>query len=193
MNCHERDEIPGYLQGSGYQHTVIMSSSQDTYVSNTSPLPYHQIIVLSQKVINAGFKNMWKLAQGDLDTPLKHFKKTIHGEYIDSDVGVPSVEIHVESREPMLYFLLSLTKGKLAVYSSDTSDDLLKWDIKDWVLAFNVVISEFRGCFYSRLLVNSYLLSNRPEADHQRLGNVQGVQRESRASRIQLFSCAAVH
>lgn len=114
-------------------------------MSDTSPAPYHQIIVLSQKVINAGFKNMWKIAQGDDDSPLKHFKKIFHGEYIDSDVGAPSVELHVESHEPMLYFLLSLTKGELAVYKSDTSEDLFTWDIKNWVLAFNVVIGKFRG------------------------------------------------
>ncbi|KAI5926245.1 hypothetical protein F4810DRAFT_656079 [Camillea tinctor] len=119
-----------------------MTSSQDSYVSDTSPIPYHQIIVLSQKVINAGFKNMWKIAQGDDNSPLKHFKKSIHGEYIDSDVGVPSVQLHVKSREPMLYFLLSLTKGELAVYESDESENLLTWDINDWVLAFNVVIDQ---------------------------------------------------
>ncbi|KAI1634143.1 hypothetical protein F4809DRAFT_643773 [Biscogniauxia mediterranea] len=119
-----------------------MTSSQDIYVTDTSPLPYHQIIVLSQKVINAGFKNMWKIAQGDDDSPLKHFKKKIHEEYIDSDVSVPSVGLHVESREPMLYFLLSLTKGELVVYKNDDSDNLLKFDIKDWVLAFNVVINQ---------------------------------------------------
>lgn len=120
-----------------------MTFPLDSYVSDTSPLPYHQIIVLSQKVINAGFKNMWKIAQGDDDSPLKHIKQSIHGEYIDSDVGAPSVQLHVESREPMMYFLLSLTKGELAVYESDESEDLFKWDIKDWVLAFNVDISKF--------------------------------------------------
>ncbi|EAL86528.2 hypothetical protein AFUA_3G02430 [Aspergillus fumigatus Af293] len=119
-----------------------MASSQDNFVSKTNPDPYDQIIVLSQKVINAGFKNMWKLAQGDDDSPLTHFKKSIHGEYIEADVGIPSVKLHVESREPMLYFLLALKNGEMAVYESDDSDTLFKWDIKDWVLAFNVVINQ---------------------------------------------------
>ncbi|KAI1490629.1 hypothetical protein F5X96DRAFT_669502 [Biscogniauxia mediterranea] len=119
-----------------------MTSFQDSYVTDTSPYPYDQIIVLSQKVINAGFKNMWKIAQGDDDSPLKHFKKTSHGEYIDSDVGVPSVKVHVESRGPILYFLLSLTRGELVVYENDDSDNLLKFDIKDWILAFNVYINQ---------------------------------------------------
>ncbi|KAF4294669.1 hypothetical protein CNMCM8686_002446 [Aspergillus fumigatus] len=123
-----------------------MASSQDNFVSKTNPDPYDQIIVLSQKVINAGFKNMWKLAQGDDDSPLTHFKKSIHGEYIEADVGIPSVKLHVESREPMLYFLLALKNGEMAVYESDDSDTLFKWDIKDWVLAFNVVISKCNGC-----------------------------------------------
>ncbi|KEY75552.1 hypothetical protein BA78_0796 [Aspergillus fumigatus] len=120
----------------------IIASSQDNFVSRTNPDPYDQIIVLSQKVINAGFKNMWKLAQGDDDSPLTHFKKSIHGEYIEADVGIPSVKLHVESREPMLYFLLALKNGEMAVYESDDSDTLFKWDIKDWVLAFNVVINQ---------------------------------------------------
>ncbi|KAF7166596.1 hypothetical protein CNMCM5623_000191 [Aspergillus felis] len=119
-----------------------MTFSQDNFIAKTNPDPYDQIIVLSQKVINAGFKNMWKLAQGDDDSPLTHFKKSIHGEYIEADVGIPSVNLHVESREPMLYFLLALTNGELAVYESDDSDKLFKWDIKDWVLAFNVVINQ---------------------------------------------------
>ncbi|KAI4862027.1 hypothetical protein F4820DRAFT_464061 [Hypoxylon rubiginosum] len=119
-----------------------MVSPQDTYASKTNPDPYDQIIVLSQKVINAGFKTMWKLAQADDDSPLKHFKKSIHGQYIDSDVGVPSVRLHVGSKEPMLHFLLSLTKGKLSVYESDESEDALEWDIKNWVLAFNVTINQ---------------------------------------------------
>lgn len=82
------------------------------------------------------------MAQGDDDSPLTHFKKSTHGEYIDSDVGAPSVALHVESKDPMLFFLLSLTKGKLAVYENDESEDLLEWDIKDWVLAFNVTIGK---------------------------------------------------
>lgn len=150
-----------------------MVSPQDTYASKTNPDPYDQIIVLSQKVINAGFKTMWKLAQADDDSPLKHFKKSIHGQYIDSDVGVPSVRLHVGSKEPMLHFLLSLTKGKLSVYESDESEDALEWDIKNWVLAFNVTISRFLWIpLGETLLVNNRRVTNRPEASHQSLGRV---------------------
>ncbi|XXH03861.1 hypothetical protein Hte_010267 [Hypoxylon texense] len=119
-----------------------MAFPQGTYVYRTNPDPYDQIIVLSQKVINAGFKTMWQLAQAEDDSPLKHFYKSIHGQYIDSDVGIPSIKLHVGSKEPMLYFLLSLTKGKFSVYESDESDVTVDWDIKDWVLAFNVTINQ---------------------------------------------------
>ncbi|PYH77439.1 hypothetical protein BO82DRAFT_423674 [Aspergillus uvarum CBS 121591] len=119
-----------------------MSSSQEYYVNNTSPDPYDQIIVLSQKVINAGFKNMWKLAQGEDEGPLTHFHKSIHGESIDATVGAPSVQLHVESREPMLYFLLALRTGKVVLYKSQESDDTIELDIDNWVLAFDVVINQ---------------------------------------------------
>jgi hypothetical protein len=54
---------------------------------------------------------MRKPAQGDVNSPLKCFKKSIHGESLGSDVGALSVKSHVESREPM-YFLIPLKKGQ---------------------------------------------------------------------------------
>ncbi|PYH40188.1 uncharacterized protein BP01DRAFT_370097 [Aspergillus saccharolyticus JOP 1030-1] len=119
-----------------------MSSSQDSFIANTSPDPYDQIIVLSQKVINAGFNSMWKLAQGDDESPLTHFHKSIHGESIDATVGPPSVQLHVESHEPMLYFLLALKTGTIILYKSQESDDTISLAVNNWVLAFNVVINQ---------------------------------------------------
>ncbi|RAL09111.1 uncharacterized protein BO97DRAFT_459555 [Aspergillus homomorphus CBS 101889] len=119
-----------------------MASPRDGYVSDTSPKPYDQIIVLSQKVINNGFKNMWKIAQDDPDSPLNYFEKTMHGEEIKAYIGVPSVRLHVESRLPMLYFKLAFTKGTLKVYESDDSEEMIDFDVKDWVLVFNVDINQ---------------------------------------------------
>ncbi|KAL4746465.1 hypothetical protein BDW72DRAFT_210416 [Aspergillus terricola var. indicus] len=119
-----------------------MSSKRNSYVLDTSPKPYDQLIVLSQKIINQGFKNMWKIAQEDPESYLNHFHFPLHGEDLEADVGIPSVQLHVESKEPMLYFRLALTKGTLKVYESMTSEDLLTFDIKDWILTFNVVVNQ---------------------------------------------------
>lgn len=117
-------------------------SLDDGYIKLTDPNPYHQVIVVSQKVINNGFKNMWNLAKMNPDpSPLKHFKQSSHGESLESDIGIPSVRLQVTSTDPMLYFMLSLKEGKLILFKSEDGDDTFQWDIKDWTFAFSVAIS----------------------------------------------------
>lgn len=123
-----------------------MASTKDyTYISKTNPDPYAQIIVLSQNVINDSFENMWHLAQLDDDSPLKHFKQSFRsGDKLESDIGIPSVQLQVTTKDPMLYFMLRMSDGSLFLYlSEDENDDShIDWAIKDWVFAFSVTIGK---------------------------------------------------
>ena len=114
-----------------------------SFINLTDPAPFDQLIVLSQRTINDSFKNMWELAQLDDDSPLKHFKEKFRsGDYLDTTIGVPSVQLQVTTKDPMLYFKLRMTKGELFLYltNDESNDSHIKWDVKDWVFAFSVTI-----------------------------------------------------
>ncbi|KAL2679393.1 hypothetical protein Neosp_010167 [[Neocosmospora] mangrovei] len=117
-----------------------------SYVYSTDPNPFHQILVISQKTINDSFKNMWELAQlDDDDSPLKHFKEKFRsGDYLETDIGVPSVQLQVTTKDPMLYFMLRMTSGNLWLYLTNDPDDdsHIEWPVNDWVFAFSVTISK---------------------------------------------------
>ncbi|KAF9779929.1 hypothetical protein IL306_001057 [Fusarium sp. DS 682] len=115
-----------------------------SYISSTDPNPFHQLIVLSQKTINDAFKNMWKLAQLDDESPLTHFKEKLRsGDYLDTDIGIPSVQLQVTTKVPMLYFMLRMTNGTLFLYLTEDpdNDSHIEWPVNDWVFAFSVSIA----------------------------------------------------
>ncbi|KAL5592277.1 hypothetical protein FOBRF1_013303 [Fusarium oxysporum] len=115
-----------------------------SYISSTDPNPFHQLIVLSQKTINDAFKNMWSLAQLDDESPLTHFKEKLRsGDYLDTDIGIPSVQLQVTTKDPMLYFMLRMTSGTLFLYLTEDpdNDSHIEWPINDWVFAFSVTLA----------------------------------------------------
>ena len=110
-------------------------------IEKTNPEPYEQIIVLSQKMINAAFHNMWILA--DDKSPLRHVnQKNRAQEFIETDLGPPKVQLQVTTDDPELYYLLKMTKGSLKIYTTNDPNDqtAIEWQIKDWVFAFSVKI-----------------------------------------------------
>lgn len=115
-----------------------------SYIDSTDANPWDQMIILSQKVINESFDNMWQLAQLDDGTsPLKYFERiTRTQEYIKADIGVPSVQLQTIPKNELLYFMLRMTSGSCFIYlSDDSSDDShIDWQINDWVFAFSVTI-----------------------------------------------------
>jgi hypothetical protein len=122
----------------------MSSAFTNSFINGTNPTPYEQILVLSQKMINDAFNNMWVIA--DDDSPLHHFKtSTRGGDKIDTDLGPPSVQLQVTTVDPQLYFLLPLTSGSMTHYlSNDPDDDThVDIDIENWVCAFSVKICEF--------------------------------------------------
>ncbi|KAL7910308.1 hypothetical protein GGI35DRAFT_479170 [Trichoderma velutinum] len=117
-----------------------------SYINSTDASPWDQMIVISQKVINESFKNMWEVAQlDDATSPLKHYERTTRaGEYLKFDVGVPSVELQTVPKDQLLYFMLRMTGGSCFIYLSDNQDDdsHINWQINDWVFAFSVSIAQ---------------------------------------------------
>lgn len=115
-----------------------------SYINSTDPNPFDQIIVVTQKVINASFENMWELAQvDDADSPLKHFEESMRGgDYLKVDIGAPSVQLQTTTSDPMLYFMLKMTSGSVLLYLTNDSnnDSHVTWDVNDWVFAFSVKI-----------------------------------------------------
>ena len=124
----------------------MSASYASSLIEKTDPEPYEQIIVLSQKMVNAAFNNMWMLA--DPKSPLLHLSQTNRSqEFIETDLGPPKVELQVTTQDPQLYYLLKMTKGNLKIFTTrDPNDDTaIEWQIKDWVFAFSVKIGI--GCF----------------------------------------------
>lgn len=117
-----------------------------SYINSTDSSPWDQMIVVSQKVINESFQNMWQLAQlDDAASPLKHYERTTRaGEYLKFDVGVPSVQLQTVPKDELLYFMLRMTGGSCFIYLTDDENDdtHIDWEINDWVFAFSVDIGE---------------------------------------------------
>ncbi|KAL7934281.1 hypothetical protein V8C35DRAFT_280034 [Trichoderma chlorosporum] len=117
-----------------------------SYINSTDANPWDQMIILSQKVINESFQNMWEVAQLDeAASPLKHFERvTRAGEYLKFDVGAPSVQLQTVPKDELLYFMLKMTGGSCFIYLSDDQNDTshIEWEINDWVFAFSVDIAQ---------------------------------------------------
>ena len=101
-------------------------------IDKTNPEPYEQIIVLSQKMINAAFHNMWMLA--DVKSPLLHLNQRNRAqEFIETDLGPPKIELQVTTQDPQLYYLLKMTKGGLKIYTTNDpqNEAAIEWQIRD--------------------------------------------------------------
>jgi hypothetical protein len=112
-------------------------------VEKTNPNPYHQLIVLSQYMINNAFFNMWAIS--DPASPIRSCDMKIRGGgSLKGDLAAPMISLNVTSLDPQLYYLLCFQSGKLDLYvSEDPDDDTMKhWDVSKWVLAFPVSIAQ---------------------------------------------------
>lgn len=117
---------------------------EKSLVEKTNPEPYDQIIVLSQKVVNEAFHNMWILAPDK--SPLTYFKYEDRArQYIKTDLGAPRVELQVTRADPQLYYRMAMTKGSLKIFKTTDpdNDDHVEWQIQDWSFAFSVQIGTF--------------------------------------------------
>ena len=164
-------------------------------IEKTNPEPYEQIIVLCQKMINEAFNNMWMLA--DDDSPLSHFKyKNRAGEYIDTDLGPPKVQLVVTTDDPQLYYLLAMSQGSLKIYTTDDADDPadIEWTIDGWIFAFSVKIGK-RDLYVVlpfQLMIPLHT-NHRSKGHFERLPRVRQFQRACRIARIQLLTRSTIH
>ena len=149
-------------------------------IEKTNPEPYEQIIVLCQKMINEAFNNMWMLA--DDDSPLSHFNyKNRAGEYIDTDLGPPKVQLVVTTDDPQLYYLLAMSKGSLKIYTTDDPDDPadIEWAIDSWVFAFSVKIGKCD--FYVSAISTDNPALHEPQVERQFRKTPQSTQNSKSA------------
>lgn len=130
-----------------------MAATDKRYFMNVNPAPYSQAVFLTQKIINNSFSLLWQLAQaepaGDQKNPnknpLKHFEyRNRAREFLEFDVGKPTVSLQVTTKDPMLYFKLRMTRGNVFLYlTNDPEDDSsIDWVIDNWVFAFSVKIGK---------------------------------------------------
>lgn len=168
----------------------------DTYITSTDPNPYSQIIVLSQKVINDAFGRMWQVAQLDPDSPLMHIDQSNRGgDSLKSSTGAPSVQLQVTGKDPMLYYMLRLTKGELFLYltTDPNNDSHIEWEIEDWVFAFSVTICRSRLLLFhlptppSSFLYYSHLQDGQQERKSQRTRRSIWILRNEQVFQTQPF------
>jgi hypothetical protein len=173
----------------------MSSGYLSSLIDKTDPSPYEQVIVLSQTVVNDAFHNMWLIApEGSPLTKLDYTNRS--GEYLKSDLGPPKVQLHVTSSDPLLYYMLSMKKGSLKIYTTDDPSDPsdIEWDIKDWIFAFSVTICtckmllQFERCSRESC---SWKLSSHQDY-HKGLPRVHESQGTCRFRRVKLFACSAL-
>lgn len=123
-----------------------MATTENSYASTVNPAPYSQAVFLSQKMINDSFSHMWQLAQNEPDekNPLRYFKYESRNGSLEFDVGKPTVSLQVTTNDPMLFFKLRMTRGKVSLFLSPNpkDDTKLELEIDNWVFAFSVKIGK---------------------------------------------------
>lgn len=123
-----------------------MASNTDPFVQSlvnkTSPIPYNQAVILSQKTINMAFSNMWILA--DPTSPIRTINiQTRDGEKLQGDLLAPTVIVNVVDFTHMLYFQWNFKSGSMTLYTSDDPNDptTKTFDLSEWVVAFGTALS----------------------------------------------------
>jgi len=104
--------------------------------NNTDPTPYRQLIVLSEKMINDGFYNMWAIADDGSPLLSVDIDVTNVGS-LSGDLDAPSLSLHVTSVDPQLYFIVTFTNGTLTLDATTKS-----WDVTGWIFSFPVNLGE---------------------------------------------------
>lgn len=125
-----------------------MASDSDAFiqslVNKTSPKPYNQAVILSQKTINAAFANMWALA--DPTSPMRSINlQTRDGEKLQGELLAPTIIVNVVDFTYMLYFQWNFKSGTMTLFTTDNpSDPTTKtFDLTKWVVAFGTALSTY--------------------------------------------------
>jgi len=127
----------------------------NSLVYKTSPIPWHQLLVLSQSLIDDAFWNMWAIS--DPTSPIKTFNMTVRGGgSMAGQLDAPQISLNVTSLIPQLYYLLKFQSGTLTLYTSDDPNDPTEkeWDVSGWVLAFPVTIGELNFVWFDTELTS---------------------------------------
>jgi hypothetical protein len=114
----------------------------DSLTNKTSPVPYDQVIVLSQKIINDSFYNMWVLA--DDTSPIRSINlKTRDGQTLTGKLKAPTIIVNVVDYTYMLYFQWNFNSGSMTLYTTDNPNDptTKTFDLTNWVVAFGTTMS----------------------------------------------------
>lgn len=108
-------------------------------VHETNPNPYHQIIILSQTMVNSALEDMYFAA--DSDSPLVKFELELLVGNINAVLDAPRVSLQVTSQE--LYYFVRFESGTMELRTSQSSKDTSTktFDVSGWEIAFPVRIS----------------------------------------------------
>ncbi|GIC88010.1 uncharacterized protein Aud_004401 [Aspergillus udagawae] len=108
----------------------------------TNPSPYDQVIVMSQRFINASFARMWQ--EAPYDDPLKLFERT--GPRTQDMVKVtfepPQIFIPAFDRDypGQVYLRMKVLRGRIYLYSNSTNQYPDPFDMDGWDLYFKMRI-----------------------------------------------------
>ncbi|EEU35081.1 uncharacterized protein NECHADRAFT_82426 [Fusarium vanettenii 77-13-4] len=111
-------------------------------VNKTSPKPYNQTVILSQKTINAAFANMWALA--DPTSPMRNITlQTRDGEKLQGELLAPTIIVNVVDFTYMLYFQWNFKSGTMTLFTTDNPNDptTKTFDLTKWVVAFGTALT----------------------------------------------------
>jgi hypothetical protein len=110
----------------------------------TNPSPYDQVIVMSQRFINASFARMWQ--EAPYDDPLKRFERT--GPRTQDMIKVtfepPQIFIPAPDRNypGQVYLRMKVLRGDIYLYSNSTNAFPDHYDMDGWDLYFKMRISK---------------------------------------------------
>lgn len=115
--------------------TDTLISSQ---VHETNPNPYHQIILISQNIINSALDNMYFHAAHD--SPLVKFSLDLPVGNIDAVLEVPRISLQVISQK--VYYYMKFESGTMNLRKSESpADSTTKaFDVSNWEIAFAATV-----------------------------------------------------
>ncbi|KAI5461886.1 hypothetical protein BGZ63DRAFT_356267 [Mariannaea sp. PMI_226] len=111
-------------------------------VGKTTPTPYNQAVILSQKTINSAFSNMWLLA--DPTSPIRSIAiSTRDGEKLQGELLAPTVIVNVVDFTYMLYFQWNFKSGSMTLYTTDDPNNptTKTFDLTQWTVAFGTSLT----------------------------------------------------
>lgn len=87
-------------------------------VYKTNPDPWHQLVILSQSMINDAYWNMWAIS--DASSPIhKIAMKDRAGDTLTAKLEAPEVLVNVLNLSPQLWYILKFASGTMDLYTTD--------------------------------------------------------------------------